>query len=75
MPALFYIHSVETGYGYLAALSWIFLGNMVIGAASPVGIKIRSRYYMASWGVVHMVLAVLTAVLGVFHGYIALYYK
>ena len=75
MPALFYFHSVQIGYGYLAALSWIFLGNMVVGAANPVGIRIRSRSYEVSWGVIHVALAVLTVVLGLFHGYIALYYK
>ena len=24
VPLVFYVHSVEIGYGYLAALSWIF---------------------------------------------------
>ena len=50
VPALFYFQSVQIGYGYLAALSWIFLGNMVVGAANPVGIRIRSRSYEVSWG-------------------------
>ena len=31
VPLLFYVHSVEIGYGYLAALSWIFLGNVLDG--------------------------------------------
>ena len=37
VPLLFYAHSVQIGYGYLAVLSWVFLGNMVVGVASPVG--------------------------------------
>ncbi|MDE2941912.1 MAG: hypothetical protein OXP10_06185 [Chloroflexota bacterium] len=75
VPLLFYVHSVEVGYGYLAALSWVFLGNMLVGAASPLGIRINNRYYTVSWGVVHVSLAAVTVVLGLFHAYIAVYYK
>ena len=75
VPLIFYVHSVEIGYGYLAALSWVFLGNMLVGAASPVGIRVDNRYYTISWGVLHVSLAALTAVLGLFHAYIAVYYK
>ena len=75
VPLLFYAHSVQIGYGYLAVLSWVFLGNMVVGVASPVGVRIRSRSYMASWGAIHAALAVVAAALGIFHAYIALYYK
>ncbi len=74
-PVLFYVHSVQTGYGYLAVLSWIFLTNVIVGVASPVGIRIRSKTYTASWVVVHVILAVLALVLGLFHAYIAVYYK
>ncbi len=75
VPLLFYVHSVEVGYGYLAALSWVFLGNMLVGAASPLGIRINNRYYTVSWGVAHVSLAAVTVVLGLFHAYIAVYYK
>ena len=75
VPVLFYVHSVEIGYGYMAALSWIFLGNMVVGAASPVGFRVRSRRYITSWGAIHVTLAALTVVLALLHAYIALYYK
>ncbi len=75
VPLLFYLHSVEIGYGYLAMLSWIFLGNMLVGAASPLGIKVNNRYYTASWGVVHVSMAALTVVLALLHAYIAVYYK
>lgn len=75
VPLLFYLHSIEIGYGYLAALSWIFLVNMLVGAASPLGVRINNRYYTASWGIVHVSLAALTVLLGLFHAYIAVYYK
>ena len=75
VPLLFYVHSVEIGYGYLAALSWVILGNMLVGAASPLGTKVNNRYYTVSWGVIHMSLAAFTVVPGLFHAYIAVYYK
>ena len=75
VPLLFYVHSVGIGYGYLAALSWVFLVNMLVGAASPLGVRINNRYYTASWGAVHVTLAAATVVLGLFHAYIAMYYK
>ena len=75
VPLLFYVHSVEVGYGYLAVLSCVFLGNMLVGAASPLGIRISNRYYTVSWGVAHVSLAAVTVVLGLFHAYIAVYYK
>ena len=74
-PVLFYIHSTQIGYGYLAVLSWLFLGSIVIGMANPVGMRIRNRPYRVSWLLVHVMLASLIVVLALFHAYIALYYK
>ena len=74
-PILFYLHSAQTGYGYLAVLSWIFFANIIVGVASPLGIKIRSKTYTASWVILHVLLAALTVILAVFHAYIAFYYK
>ena len=74
-PLLFYAHTVQIGYGYLAVLSWIFLGNLLVGLANPIGIRISSRSYLALWGAVHVTLAVLTVALGIYHAYIAVYYK
>ncbi len=74
-PLFFYIHSVETGFGYLAVLSWIFLGNLLVGVVSPLGIRINNRYYTASWGTLHVTLAAVTTILVLFHAYIAVYYK
>lgn len=48
---------------------------MLAGAASPLGIRVNNRYYTASWEVTHVSLAALTAILGHFHAYIAVYYK
>ncbi len=74
-PILFYAHSVQTGYGYLAILSWVFLGNLLVGSVSPVGLRVRSRAYMACWGAIHVTLAVFAVALGLYHAYIAVYYK
>ncbi len=74
-PVLFYLHSVQIGYGYLAVLSWVLLTNVIVGVASPVGIRIHNRAYTAFWVVMHVLLAALTIILGLFHAYIAVYYK
>ena len=74
-PCLFYLHSVQIGYGYLAVLSGVFLAAVVVGAASPRALGIKSRRYFAGWLVVHVALAALVALLALYHGYIALYYK
>ena len=74
-PVLFYIHSVHIGYGYLAALSWIFFANILLGAASPVGVRLRSRAYTALWTIAHVLFAAVTLLLALFHAYIAFYYK
>lgn len=74
-PILFYFHSAQAGYGYLAILSWIFFANVIVGVASPIGVNIRSKTYTASWVILHVLLAALTVILAVFHAYIAVYYK
>ena len=74
-PALFYIHSMQIGYGYLAVLGWIFLTGVLIGLASPLGLNVRRRYYTAGWMALHVAVAVVTLILGAYHGYIAFYYK
>ena len=71
---LFYVHGVEVGYGYMAAPSWVFLRSMLVGAASPLGIKLNNLYYTVSWRVAHVSLAALAVVKGLFHAYIAVCY-
>ena len=74
-PLLFYLHSVQIGYGYLAALGWIFLGAIAVGTASPVGMRVPGRGFRACWMAVHAMLAMLMLILGLYHAYIAFYYK
>ena len=74
-PVLFYIHSAQIGYGYLAVLGWIFLTGVLIGLANPLGLNVRRRYYTAGWMALHVAVAALTLIMGLYHGYIAFYYK
>lgn len=74
-PALLYLHTVQLGYGYLLVLSAVFLTAVAVGTASPVALGIRSRGYLAGWLTAHVMLAALVTLLGLYHGYIALYYK
>ena len=74
-PALLYLHTVQLGYGYLLVLSAVFLTAVAVGTASPLALGIRSRGYLAGWLTAHVMLAALLTLLGLYHGYIALYYK
>ena len=74
-PALLYLHSVEIGYGYAGLLSWVFLGAVLIGLASPFGLRMRSPAYHDAWVALHVLSAVLLAILILFHAYLAVYYK
>ena len=74
-PCLLYLHSVQIGYGYLAVLGGVFLSAVAVGLASPAAFRFRSRSYLAAWLVLHVMLAALVTLLGLYHGYIALYYK
>ena len=84
-PAVFYIHSMKLGFGYLFLLSVVFLGNFVVGIlnrkvlnimlASFTEYRINFGGYSYYWVVVHIVLSVLTIVLLAYHIGIVFYYQ
>ena len=78
-PILFYLHSTEFGYGYLAVLSWVFLINVVVGLANPTSLKIPfwsySYSYRTVWILLHVTLAALTIIIALYHAHVAVYYK
>lgn len=74
-PALLYLHSVEVGYGYAGLLTWAFLGSVLVGLASPFGLRMRNPLYHDIWVAAHVLLASFLAVLILLHAYLALYYE
>lgn len=74
-PVLLYLHSVEVGYGYAGLLTWVFLGSVLVGLASPFGLRLRNPLYHDVWVAAHVLLAAFLAVLILFHAAVALYYE
>lgn len=74
-PLIFYIHSIDIGFAYQTVLTFVFLGNSVVGYLNPQSIGIRNKRYVLSWTILHIGLAILTLVLMLFHIYIVYYYS
>jgi hypothetical protein len=74
-PLLFYAHASRFGYAYLAALSGLFLGNLLLGAAAPLLQRIHVKAIRLGWPVLHIAASVLTLVLTAIHTVVAAYYE
>jgi len=74
-PVLFYAHATRFGWAYLAALSGLFLGNILLGSAAPLLQKLHVRWIAASWPIVHAAASVLTVALTAMHAFVAAYYE
>ena len=84
-PVLFFAHASRFGYAYLAALSGVFLGNILLGAAAPLLQRLPSRrgglgrslgrIVATGWPVVHVAASVLTVVLTAVHAVLAAWYE
>jgi hypothetical protein len=74
-PLLFWLHATRFGYAYLTALSVVFLGNLLLGAAAPLLQRIHVKAIRIGWPVLHIAAAVLTLVLTAIHTVIAAWYE
>jgi hypothetical protein len=74
-PVFFYAHASKFGYAYLAALSGVFLGNLLLGAAAPLLQRIHVKAIRIGWPVLHIAASVLTLVLTAIHTVVAAYYE
>jgi fructose-specific phosphotransferase system IIC component len=66
---------MQLGYAYQLLLSSVFLGNIVVGMLNPEVVRVAHKAYRPSWLVIHIVLAVLTMLLVVFHLYVVYGYS
>lgn len=76
-PVFFYAHAESTGYGYLLALSFVYLANVAVGLADKTLVRdpaLRERYARL-WLVPHVVLAFLTVGLALFHVIVVFAYE
>jgi len=74
-PLLFYVHSMDIGFAYQVVLTFVFLGNSLVGYLSPQALKVRRQWYVLSWTILHVSLALLTLALMFFHIYVVYYYS
>lgn len=81
-PLLFYAHATRFGYAYLAALSGVFLGNILLGAGAPLlhrlhraGARPLTKALALGWPIVHVAASVLTVVLTAVHAVLAAWYE
>lgn len=74
-PAFLIVHSNTMGYGYLAALSGVFLGSMVLGLCNHETLGLKGKIPSFVWMISHVALSVaLLALVGV-HVYLVFAYK
>jgi hypothetical protein len=73
-PALLFLHSTRLGFGYLIALSSVYLANNVVGLVNPSAFP-RLKSVLSTWTIVHIALSVLLVALAGYHAWTALYYE
>jgi sulfoxide reductase heme-binding subunit YedZ len=80
-PLFFFLHASRFGYAYLAALSFVFLGNILLGAAAPllqrlpVKKSFAAKLVVSGWPIAHVAASVLTVVLTAVHAVLAAWYE
>lgn len=76
-PILFYAHATWLGYGYLLALSVVYLSNLGIGLGDKTIIQDvgRRERYVRIWLYPHVALACLTVALTLFHLFVVFAYQ
>lgn len=75
-PIIFYFHSTDFGYAYLAVLSSIYLGNSFLGYLNGEFISLKYRKnYVYAWTILHITLSSVLLYLSFYHAYLALAYK
>jgi hypothetical protein len=73
-PVLLFLHSTRLGFGYLVALSSVYLSNNLVGLVNPSAFP-RIKSILSLWTIVHIALSVLLVALAGYHAWTALYYE
>ncbi|MDB4297282.1 hypothetical protein N9901_00860 [Flavobacteriaceae bacterium] len=74
-PLLFYIHSTDFGYGYLGLLSYLFFGNLLLGALNLDIIKSQKEWIFKGWMIIHVGFSLIITLLLFLHIGTVFYYK
>lgn len=74
-PILFYIHSINLGYGYLLLLSYIFFANTLLGYINLDFIKSNNNILFKCWMIAHVAFSIIVTIIMFFHITMVFYYK
>lgn len=74
-PVLLLMHTVETGHAYQTLLLTVFIIVAVSGLFSFHDIKLKKRWFVVSWTILHVALAIVLPMLVLYHIYITYHYS
>ncbi|MBU3821638.1 hypothetical protein KO566_06170 [Flavobacteriaceae bacterium XHP0103] len=74
-PVLFYVHSINAGYGYLSLLTYLFFANALLGYVNLDVIKSSNELLFKGWMIFHVLFSIVITVLTFFHIGVVFYYK
>jgi hypothetical protein len=73
-PLLFYIHSMDMGYGYLFVTSLVFLTNTLIGIVNLEVLKSSYKWIFNTWMILHVAFSLIITFGTFVHIFIVFYY-
>ena len=74
-PIVFYIHSINLGYGYLLLLTYIFFANALMGYINLDVIKSTNETLFKGWMIFHVAFSMIITIVMFFHIAMVFYYK
>jgi methionine sulfoxide reductase heme-binding subunit len=74
-PLVFYIHSMEAGFGYLMMLTFTFFANMLLGFFHVTVVKVKANWYLQGWMIFHVAFSLFVSMLAIYHIWIVFYYQ
>ena len=74
-PLVFYVHSMELGFGFLLILSITFFANVLLGFFHVTIIKVKANWYLQAWMIFHVAFSLFISMLAIYHIWIVFYYQ
>jgi len=75
LPLPFFFHAMQPGYGYLYFLTISFLACITLGLFNVETVKVRNKTCLFIWTLLHILFAVISLLLVVFHIYVVYAYS
>ena len=75
VPILLLLHALESGYAYQTWLLYGFIALVIVGLFNYQAFKIRQKWYIQGWLVLHISLATVCLTLTLYHAYISYSYS